>query len=479
MSRLIEIFLTVFPWVLSATLIALAIGAFAAWRGNPFAFGLLQRVVKVERPEVGAMFVAALYFFFTLTSYSILRPIRDEMAVATGVRDLPKLYLWTLISMLALQPMYGALVSRLRMKRFVTLVYQFFALNLGIFFVMWRLGLAPTVVQRVFFTWLSVFNLFVVSVFWGVMADSFESNQAKRLFGFCALGGTLGFVTGSSITAFFTQQFGVSNLFLISACMLLIAATLVRILPKRTAVAGSTSVEEQAHSERAHEEAVIGGGIWAGAVHVLRSPYLLGIAGFLFLYTFGSTVMYSAQTDIIGQFYTDRTARTQLLARMELGTQLITAFGQMFLTGRAMRWFGLSVTLAAVPAVSILGFAALGATGWGTLPLLATFIVFNIARRSTEFTLTNPSRKVLFTVLTREDKYKASTFLETFVYRGGDQVAVWSFAGLAGLGLALSQISWIAVLIAVPYLALGVWLGKRQRQMALERQPAPEIPVAA
>jgi AAA family ATP:ADP antiporter len=203
--------------------------------------------------------------------------------------------------------------------------------------------------------------------------------------------------------------------------------------------------------------------------HVIRSPYLSGIAGFLFLYTAGSTILYAAQTEIMGQAFADRALRTEVPARMELGTQLITSVGQAFLTARIIGSAGLSVTLSAVPVVSMLGFVALGLASAGVLPLVLTFIAFNVARRACEFILTNPSRKILFTVISREDKYKASSFLETFVYRAGDQVAIWGFAGLAGLGLTLAGISWIAVPLAGVFTALGVWLGKRQGELARER----------
>jgi ATP:ADP antiporter, AAA family len=216
----------------------------------------------------------------------------------------------------------------------------------------------------------------------------------------------------------------------------------------------------------AREDEVIGGGALAGMTHVLKSPYLTGIAVFILLYTLGSTVLYFAQTDIIGQFYEDREARTAVLGKMEFVTQSLTAFGQLFLTGRLLQRFGLHITLAAVPFVSLLGFAALGLANAGLLPLLATFIGFSVARRSIEFILTNPSRKVLFTVLSREDKYKASSFIETFVYRAGDQLASWGYAGLVALGLTLTGISWVTVAFAGLFVWVAVWLGKRHRVLA-------------
>jgi AAA family ATP:ADP antiporter len=432
-------------------------------------YALLRRVVDVRPGEVKAMLLSCLYFFFALSSYFILRPIRDEMAVASGARTLPWLFSGTLAAMLVANPLYAAVVARLPVRRFVAVTYAFFALNLIVFYVLWRGSIAEVATGRAFFIWTSVFNLFVVSVFWGVMADLFHHTQAKRLFGFIAVGGTLGSVSGSAITSFLVKEVGVPNLLLVSATFIIIAILLVGSLPPRATVAAAVAPGEGGDTRDTHERELIGGSVWAGFTRVMTSPYLAGIAVFLFLYTFGSTVMYFAQTEIIGEFYKDRELRTAILARIELTTQLIAGIGQAFLTARIIRVAGLSVTLAAVPLVSIIGFTALGMTAWGVLPLLATAVVFGIARRSTEFMLTNPSRKILFTVISREDKYKANSFIETVVYRFGDQATSWSYAGLTALGLTLTGIAWVTVPLSAIYLALGVWLGRRQKELASQQ----------
>ena len=434
---------------------------------------LLRRVVDVRPGEVRVMLLSCLYFFFALSSYFIMRPIRDEMAVASGVRTLPWLFAGTLAAMLIANPLYAAVVSRLPVRKFVAVTYGFLAANLLVFYVLWRAHVAEVAVGRAFFIWTSVYALFVPSVFWGVMADTFHETQAKRLFGFIAVGGTLGSISGSAITSFFVQSVGVPNLLLVSATLIVLAIAIVASLP-RPAVAEAFPRDADSRAGGHHRE-VIGGGAFSGMTHVLRSPYLAGIAAFLLLYTFGNTVMYFAQTDIIGRAYEDRELRTAVLARIELTVQTIAALGQAFLTARIIRWAGLSVTLAAVPLVSIIGFAALGSTAWGMLPLVATFAVFGIARRSIEFMLTNPSRKILFTVISREDKYKANSFIETVVYRAGDQMFSWGFNLLLGIGLTLTGLSWIAVPVSMVYLALGVWLGKRQRDLASQQSGAPPV----
>jgi AAA family ATP:ADP antiporter len=419
------------------------------------------------------MLVSCLYFYFALSSYFILRPIRDEMAVASGVRSLSWLFAGTLAAMLVANPLYAAVVSRLPVRRFVAVTYGFLAANLLVFYVLWRMHVAEIAVGRAFFIWTSVYALFVPSVFWGVMADTFREMQAKRLFGFIAVGGTLGSISGSAITSFFVQEVGVPNLLLVSATLILIAIALVAALPRHAVAEAAEETPDRLVAATAdRQKEIIGGSAFAGMTHVLRSPYLAGIAAFLLLYTFGNTVMYFAQTDIIGRAYQDRELRTAVLARIELVTQTIAGLGQAFLTARIIRWAGLSVTLAAVPLVSIIGFAAIGAIGAGAggaaglVPLFATFAVFGVARRSTEFMLTNPSRKILFTVISREDKYKANSFIETVVYRAGDQLFSWSFNLVLGLGLTIIGLAWIAVPVSMVYLALGVWLGHRQRELA-------------
>ncbi len=421
----------------------------------------LQRVVHVRPNELSAMLGGAVYFFCILTSFFILRPIRDEMAVASGVRSLPWLFLGTLGTMLVMNPLYASLVARFPVKKFIPITYGFFVLNLIAFYALWQAHLDDVITGRIFFIWTSVYNLFIVSVFWGMMTDAFDQGQAKRLFGFIAVGGTLGSVTGSGLTAFFVERVGVPNLLLVSAGFLSVALIIVRLFPSLPKDDGAPAGHR--------EDEIIGGGVLAGMTHVAKSSYLSGIAVFILLYTFGSTVLYFAQTDIVGAFSEDREVRTALLGTMEFVTQSLTAVGQIFLTGKLLNRFGLAVTLAAVPVVSLVGFAALGAAGAGLLPILGTFILFSIARRTTEFVLTNPSRKVLFTVVSREDKYKASSFIETFVYRAGDQLASWGYAGLAAIGLTITGISFVAVPFAALFVATGVYLGRRQKALAGER----------
>ena len=432
---------------------------------------LLRRIVDIHPAEIAATLTSFAFFFFVLSSYFILRPVRDLIAVTTSPTRLPWLFGGTLITMLLANRLFAALVVRLPVRRFVPLTYHFFAANLLVFFTILRVtggGVAGTqTLGIVFYIWTSVYNLFITSVFWCFMADVFRSEQAKRLFGFIGVGGTLGSITGSTLCAELANRIGVVNLFLVSIVLLEAAAIIVlRFPPAPRSVVAST-----AHDEDPTRTARIGGSVWAGLTSLMRSPYLLAIAGFQILYTIGSTLLYFEQAGIIRTTFASPEARTVALAHIEQAVQTLTVLTQIFLTGRLIRWLGLAVTLALLPAMTIVGFAALG-----TWPVFATLVVFMVFRRGTNFGITNPAMEVLFTVVSREDKYKAKSFIETFIYRAGDQVGAWTYGLLAVLGLGVSGAAYAAIPFGVVWLLLGLWLGRRQGQLAAaERQDVKSV----
>ena len=441
-----------------------------AGRG-PAPASLLRRLVDVRPNETRAMWTSFVFFFFVLSSYFILRPIRDAVAVTTGVTRLPWLFAGTLIVMLVANPVFSSLVVRFPVRRFVPITYQFFAANLVVFFFIMRTtatqqSLGPYWVGIVFYLWTSVYNLFITSVFWCLMADVFRSEQAKRLFGFIGVGGTLGSITGSAVTAILAPRLGTVNLLLVSVALLESAAIIVSRFP-----AGASDASRQ---QSPTEERPIGGTVWAGITSLMRSPYLLGIGGFQILFTIGSTLLYFEQTDIVGRYFAGAAERTAVLARIEFAVQTLTVVTQILLTGRVIRWLGLAATLALLPAMTVVGFTALGAA-----PVLTTLVVFIVLRRGTNFGLTNPAVEVLFTVVPREDKYKAKSFIETFVYRAGDQIGAWTYKLFVALGLGVSGAAFATVPFGVIWLGLGVWLGRRQGQLAAaERRESPLPSVA-
>jgi AAA family ATP:ADP antiporter len=428
---------------------------------------LLKRIVAVEETEIRPMLWAASYYFLVLAAYFVIRPIRDEMGVAGGVRNLPWLFLGTLLGMLLIHPLFTALVSRLPRRLFIPLSYVFFAANLIAF---WLLFLtisegAGIWAGRVFFVWTSVFNLFVVSIFWSLMADLFRPAQAKRLFGFVAVGGTVGAVVGSSVTAFLAARVGPTNLLLVSAAILGLAMLAARNL--MSTVSRSRVDDDPLRTPTAQIERPVGGGVFDGIRTVFSSNYLLGIVGYMLLYTVTATILYFQQAEIVGVTFTDRAARTVFFARIDLAVNILTALTQIFLTGRIVRRIGVALSLAALPLVCVLGFAALGFA-----PTLGAIAVFQVLRRSSNYAIARPCREMLYTVIPRGAKYKAKNFIDTFVYRFGDQVGAWSYAGLGGLGLGAAAISLVAIPLAVIWTVIGLWLGRRQQEMATS-SPAP------
>ncbi|MEJ2343115.1 MAG: MFS transporter [Gemmatimonadales bacterium] len=407
------------------------------------------------------------------------------MGVAGGVRNLPWLFTGTLVAMLSLHPPFAALVSKLPRLRFVSITYRFFMLNLLIFFVLLKFSTETQNiwVGRVFFVWISVFNLFIVSVFWAFMADTYDLAQGKRLFGFIGVGGTLGGILGSTITATLAQPVGPVNLLLISVVLLELAVLAVRRLarisdawgaPVLKPAAGSTGASGAAGQGAPDREKPIGGSFLAGITHVLRSPYLLGIVIYMLLYTITATFLYFQQAEIVSVTFDDRAVRTSFFARLDLLVNVLTVGTQLFLTGRIIKLLGVAVTLAILPIMVMIGF-----TGLGLMPTLAVLATIQVLRRSTNFAVARPTRETLYTVIPREDKYKAKNFIDTFVYRGGDQIGAWSYAAMGWLGLTMVGIAFAAVPIAGVWLLVALWLGRRQTELASATAPAGESPAPA
>lgn len=390
------------------------------------------------------------YFFFLLCSYYVLRPVRDAMGIAAGVESLHWAFTGTFLAMLAAVPLYGAAVARLPRRRLLPAVYGFFILNLVLFAALLETRLAPAAVARSFFIWLSVFNLFVVSVFWSFMADLFSNAQARRLFGFIAAGGTAGALLGPSLTALLAGTVPVGGLLLIAAALL------------ATAMVCMGALLREAHDARVSGEtaAGTGGGVWAGLGELLRSRYLLGIAAYVWLYTTVGTFLYFEQAHIVAGAVAGTAAQTRLFALMDLGVNLLALLGQLLLTHRLIAALGLPATLAAIPGALLLGFAALAAA-----PVLAVLVAVQVLRRAGNYALAKPAREVLFTVVSREERYKAKSVIDTLVYRGGDALSAWLFAGLTSLGLGLGAMALLALPLTGLWLLSGLWIGRRQERL--------------
>ena len=317
---------------------------------------------------------------------------------------------------------------------------------------------APEWVARAFFVWASVFNLFVVSLFWSVMNDVFDPRQALRLFGLIAAGGSLGAVAGPAITALSVEALGTVNLLLISTALLVVGTLLLLRMMSLTR-ATHASAEPSPETRRQS--------VWAGALRVTRSPYLLGICAFFVLYTTLSTFLYFTQARIVEQALSNSADRTQVFAGMDLATNVITLIVQFFATARLVHWLGLPIALALIPLAVAAGFGVLG-----LVPTLAVLVVFQVVRRAGNFALTRPAREMLFGVIAREDKYKAKNFIDTVIYRGGDAASGWLFTGLTALGLGLAGLAFAAVPLALIWAGVGFYLGRSRER----REHAPDHP---
>lgn len=416
---------------------------------------LLQKVVEVRPEEVTVLLLSGAYFFFVLASYYVIRPIRDEMAVVGGVENLAWMFTATLAGTLLIHPLFTWAVSRYPRKRFIPIAYRFFIANLILFFLSMRIAPEGSYVWigRVFFSWTSVFNLFVVSVFWAFMADIYRSGQGKRLFGFIGVGGTLGGILGAALTAGLAETLGPVNLLLVSAFLLEIALRLVRELGRRVTITGL--------GKREDEEEAMGGGILSGIRDAFRSPYLLGIIAFMILFTFTSTAIYYQQTDIATRSFVTPGAPAAFFARIDLFVNILAFLTQALLTGRIIKWFGLGVTLSILPLVTVLGLLALGVS-----PTLGVLFVVQVLRRGWNYGLMKPALETLYTVVPREEKYKAKNFIDTTVYRTGDQVGAWSNRGFMALGMSFTTMAFVSAPLAVIWLVTGLMLGVAQRKRA-------------
>lgn len=432
-----------------------------AWLPKP------GKLFDLKAGEGRALGWAWLYVFSLFLAYYVLRPIRDEMGVAGGVRNLPWLFTGTLIAMLAVNPLFAYSVKRWSRERFVAIAYRFFMMNLVVFTLLLRF-LPPdhlVWVGRAFFIWVSVFNLFVVSVFWSFVVDIFDAGQGRRLFGLLSAGATMGGIAGSAITALLVEMLGQAWLLLISAILLELAV----FGSRRLALASETLPTAATRSE---PDMPVGGGIFAGMTHVVRSPYLMGIAAFILFYSVTSTFLYFEQATIADANFSGRAERTAFFANIDLWVNILTLVCQLFLTGRIIGLIGVPLALCSLPLLSTVGFGFLAA--WPTIGL---FVAFQVARSVSNYGLARPVRELLFTIVPREDRYKAKNFIDTVVYRAGDQIASWSYAGLAAIGLTITGISIVAVPLSLLWCALSLWLGGRQRAHGKSRGSDADRPV--
>ena len=423
-------------------------------------YSLLRRFVEIRREEAPVVGWCWLFIFAVLSSYYIMRPIRDEAGVAGGVNNLQWLFTGTLLGMVLLNIPFAYLVKTLPRRRFIPITYHFFAGNIILFAALlyWADAQQTIWIGRVFFVWVSVYNLFVVSVFWQLNVDLFNPEQGKRLFGLISAGASIGAIVGSSVTAGLARY--VSPIFL-----LLGAAVLLEIAV--LSVGRLSRLSPALHRDPAvatTDEAPIGGSIFAGITRAFGSRYLINVSLFVLLFTVTSTILYFQQAGIVSHGIRGRGAQTAFFATVDLCVNILTLGIQLFVTGRLVVLLGVALTLGLLPALTLIGFGALA-----LMPTITAVAVFQVLRRAGDYAITRPTREVLFTVVPREDRFKAKSFIDTVVYRAGDQIGAWSVALLRGAGLGIAEMALVALPLAGLWLIDALWLGHHQERMAATR----------
>jgi AAA family ATP:ADP antiporter len=419
----------------------------------------LSRLLNLEANEAQAVFSGLLLFFLLFVSYSMLRPVRETMGIAGGVRNLQWLFTGTFLTTLAALPLFGWVASKVSRRTIVTWTYGFFTLNLFGFSA--ALSMDPTNVWlgRIFYIWLSVFNLLAISLAWSVLADVFSRDQAKRLFAMIAAGASVGGLVGPLLGTKLVSHIGHAGLLFLSAILLagsMLSATSLHRWRDRTPLADAGESGENSAEGR---QRPLGGNPFAGATAVFRSPYLLGIAIFVLLLSSVSTFLYFEQARLVAEIFPNRTQQTEVFGRIDAIVQALAIMTQIFLTGRITKKLGIGVLLIMVPLIMAAGFVWLAMA-----PVFSVFVVVMVVRRTGEYALVRPGREMLYTVIPPEGKYKAKNFSDTVVYRGGDAVSGWVRSGLNLLGdPSLAML--IGSALALVWAAVGFGLARKQTQL--------------
>lgn len=421
------------------------------------------------------------WFFCILGGYYVIRPVREAMGVASGKDSLNWLFLATFVAMIIAVPIYAWLVAKLPRKRLVAVIYHFFAINLLLFWWLFQNDseVVKLWVARAFFVWTSVFSLYATSIFWSVLADVFNSQNAKQAFGFIAAGGTIGAIAGSITASFLASRLETHHLLLVPIVLLELGLIFAAYLHRRATrnTVENAEIAEDSQEPRAsqskeqnNEGEPTGGGVIDGVVRVARSPYLLAICLSLFLGQLCATHIYLQQATIVGDAIPDSAGRTKLFADMNLYVQILTLALQTSIAGLLTKRIGLAVALAATPIAYTIAFATLGVS-----PSLGVFVIADVIRRGLAYGVAVPAREILFTVVSRDDKYKSKGFIDTVILRGGDAISSQILAGAGYLFASAAIIQLAMVPIAGIWVAINLRLARWQRSLVHDTTPDQQV----
>jgi len=411
--------------------------------------GYVNKLINVEPHEVPAATISFLYVLILMAAYYVLRPVRDAMSSDWSDAELS--WLWTLNFFISAGAVlvYGYVVSRIEFRKLVPGVYCFFAVSFLLVFAATHWFDDTTVIDKAFYVWVSFFAMFHISVFWSFMSDIYSKSQSRRLFGVFGAGASIGAVVGPFLPVLFGEAIGVYNLLLVAALMLLLIIPLILYLDRTRMVV----VTDEKSNSLPDLPPSIGGDFFAGFTDFLGHRFLLAIGLFILLYTMMSTFVYFELKNVMVDY--DRAIRSQYWGMMDLVVNALAIVTALFATGRLATNLGLKVTLALVPVIMVFGWTAVA-----IVPGLAIMVALQIIRRAGNYAITRPAREMLFTSVNRETRFKTKPVIDIVVYRGGDVLASWTYTGLAqGIGLGLSAIALVAVVIALLWAVVAIFLG--------------------
>jgi AAA family ATP:ADP antiporter len=421
---------------------------------------LLSMVTPIEPNEVPAVVIAFCLFFCVFAGYFAVRPVRETIGTVLGKHRVADLFVVTWIASIAIIPIYGYLVGKFRRSVFLPWIYGGIAVSLAIVGLVLKADEGNVASGTFFYVFISVLNLFIVSVFWSFLLELFTQQQSKRLFGIIAAGGTVGALVGPFVTDLTVAKIGNSGVLFFGAFMFLLTLFFQRALIniwKHNAVAPEEeSVAPQAVRERVRGDRPIGGNPFAGFSKVLSSPYLLAIALFVVFIGTINTFLYFEQMRLVEAAFANTADRTRIFARLDWIVQTLTVICQVFLTGRIASKLGLTTLLVIVPAGMIVGFLTLSATG----TLMALLIVF-VARRVGEYAFVRPAREMLFSRVDNETKYKAKNVIDVPVYRGADALSAQVKTLIEGAGMTPSHVALVGAGLSALWLLNGWYLGRK------------------
>ena len=416
----------------------------------------IERIVSVQRHELTALLASFTMFFTLLCAYYIIRPVRDEMGVRIAHDGMQNLFSVVFLVMLAAVPLFGAIASRFPRRLVLPGVYLFFAMNLAVFWVLLRAEGASNQTAAAYFVWASVFNLFVISLFWSLMAELWSNDEAKRLYGFISAGGTAGGLAGPVLTQVLVSYIAPAGLLLVAAALLSASLIASLVLRRVRQGAGGAAAEPA------------GGGILDGAAKVFASPYLARIALFVFLANVVGTFFYMEQSRLVATAFTDTAARVKFFSGRDLAVGLITLLIQIFGTAQVMKRFGVTAALVVLPLTAIAGTLALFYD-----PVLSVVAAVMVAERVAAFAFSSPAIKVMYTLTSADEKYKVQNFIDTVVYRGGDAASGWLFSGISGgMGFATAATALVSVPLGLLWLWTALGLGKAHSERAEQHEAA-------